>query len=152
MDKKLIIALASLVAIAGLAYGYIELQKRKPLETTLQDLLEDPRRYHGRTVVVEGFLFISWETIVLCKELELSGLAEGHLTPRGETIWVEGGVSQEILDGLSSQRMIGLEELYGKIRVKGRFEQGGSYGHLGGFDFQITPIEVEVLRKAPIPI
>ena len=64
-------------------------------------------------------------------------------------IWVEGGVPQDVYEALRTQEMMGPEEHFGKVRVRGRYEQGGEYGHLGGFSSQIVPTEVELLQWSP---
>ena len=48
-------------------------------------------------------------------------------------------------DELTQQQMMGPSERYGKLVITGKFEYGGRYGHLGGYDSQITPIEVKLL-------
>ena len=44
---------------------------------------------------------------------------------------------------------MGPTERYGKVRIEGEFEHGEGYGHLGSFDSQITPSEVELLEWSP---
>jgi hypothetical protein len=44
---------------------------------------------------------------------------------------------------------MGPEEHYGKLKITGSFEYGGHYGHVGGYDAQITPSEVEFLLWSP---
>lgn len=149
MNKKLVFVLVSLVVILGLAFGYNALEKRNVREITFEELFDNPNHYNDRTIVIEGFFFHGWETIVLSEKLEPSGLAEGHLVPQGSMMWVEGGIPQDILDTLYSQQMMGPEERYGKIRIKGQFEHGGTYGHLGSHDSQIKPTEIELLQWSP---
>ena len=116
----------------------------------LVDLLATPAGFNGATVDVEGFYFDGFETIVLAETLEASGLADGHLWPRGAMLWIEGnGIPREIYDQLHSQDMIGPVERYGKLRIVGMFEHGGPYGHGGGFDTQIVPQEVTLLLWTP---
>ena len=64
-------------------------------------------------------------------------------------LWVEGGIPREIYDRLYEQDMMGPKEHYGKMRVTGIFEYGGQYGHVGGYDAQITLSEVELLPWSP---
>lgn len=149
MDRKYALSGILLIAITGLALGYLALYKGKPREVTFEQLSASPDRYRDKNIVIEGFYFHGWETIVLCEELEHSGLAEGHLVPRGETIWVEGGIPRDVFEALHRQEMMGPEERFGKIRVQGRYEHGGEYGHLGGFSSQIIPSEVEMLQWSP---
>ena len=106
-------------------------------------------QYNDRNIVIEEFLFHGFEIIVLCERLEHSGLAEGHLVPKGRMIWIEGGIPPNIHDALHIQQMMGPEERYGKIRIKGKYESEGKYGHLGNYNYQITPTEVELLQWSP---
>jgi len=149
MDRKILFSGILLVAIAGLALGYLALQKGRPQEITFEQLSANPALYRGRNIVIEGFYFQGWEVIVLCKKLEPSGYAEGHLAPEGTMIWVEGGVPKDVYEALHTQEMMGPEERFGKVRVHGRYEQGSEYGHLGGFSSQIVPTEVELLQWSP---
>ena len=64
-------------------------------------------------------------------------------------LWIEQGVPKEIYDNAYQQEMMGPLERYTKVRIKGIFEYGGKYGHLGGFDSQIIPSEVNLLPWTP---
>jgi hypothetical protein len=64
-------------------------------------------------------------------------------------LWVEKGIPKEIYDSLYPQEMMGPLERFGKVRIKGKLEYGGKYGHLGQYEYQITPSEVELLEWAP---
>ena len=116
---------------------------------TFDQLFSDPARYNGKTITLEGFYFSGFEIIVLAEKLEPSGYAQGHLIPKGRMLWIEGGIPKEIYDRLYQQQMMGPTERYGKIRVTGKFQYGGRYGHLGGYNAQITPSEVELLEWSP---
>jgi len=148
MNKKLYVFFAVLIAISGLI-GYSELEKRKVQEITFEELFDNPDQYNDHNIVIEGFFFQGWETIVLSEKLEPSGLAEGHLVPQGRMIWVEGGIPSVIFETLHKQQMMGPEERFGKIRIKGKFKYGGSFGHLGSYDSQIKPSEIELLQWTP---
>lgn len=119
-------------------------------EVAFEQLLANPEKYKGKDVIVEAFYFHGFETIVLSQSLKYSGRAQGHLVPEGELIWVEGGIPLEVYNKLHHQQMMGPAERYGKVRVKGKFHYCGRYGHVGGFKFQITPAEVELLPWSPI--
>ncbi len=116
---------------------------------TVGDLGSNPGRYEGKEVLVTGYYFHGWETIVLSEKLELSGFAEGHLWPTGHKIWVEGSVPAEIYEKLPTQDMMGPTERYGKLRINGRFEHGGQYGHGGSHTSQIVPLDIEMLGWSP---
>ena len=124
-------------------------QSEVPPELTIAELLDSPQNYNNEIVVVQGFYFHGFETAVMCESLVLSGIAEGHLVPDGEMLWVEGGLPRAIYDALYVQSQMGPDERYGKIEVKCRFETGGKFGHLGTYDSQITPVEVKLLPWSP---
>jgi len=124
----------------------------KDREVTFQQLFSSPVKYNGKEITVEGFYFDGFEIQVIAESLDYSGYAEGHLVPDGEMIWVEAGIPVEVYDRLHRQQMMGPEERYGKVRVTGRFEYGGEYGHMGGYISQITPFRVELLEwSQPVP-
>lgn len=118
-------------------------------EVTFEELFSHPEQYHGRQITLDGYYFQGFEVIVLSEGLEPSGYAEGHLIPQGRMLWIESGVPPETYNQLYRQDMMGPEERYGKVRVSGEFEYGGHYGHLGGYDSQITLAEAELLDWAP---
>ncbi len=109
---------------------------------TFEQLFTAPGKYNGKRVIVEGFFFHGFESNVFSERLENSGLAEGHLWPKGRMLWLEGGIPREIYDRLNQQGMMGPTERYGKLSVTGGFEHGGKYGHLGQFEHRLTPSAV----------
>ena len=137
------------IAILVVAAGYREIERRRPREVTFEQLEASPDEYGGRTIILEGFYFHGWEIIVLSEKLEPSGLAEGHLTPKETMIWVEGGIPPNIHDSLQIQQMMGPEERFCKIRIKGEYETGGKYGHTGNYDALIKPTEIELIKWSP---
>ena len=114
-------------------------------EVTFDQLFSNINAYKNKNIRIEGFYFQAWETIVLSERLELSGYAEGHFVPKGRMIWVSGGISKEVCDELNQQQQMGPLERFGKVKITGKFEYGGKYGHLGGYDQQITPTETIIL-------
>jgi hypothetical protein len=52
-------------------------------------------------------------------------------------------------DNLYQQSMMGPTERYGKVRMTGKFQYGGQYGHLGAYKHQISPSNVELLPWEP---
>lgn len=119
---------------------------------TFDQLFSSPDRYNGREILVEGFYFHGWEIIVLSERLEYSGPDEGHLWPRGQMVWIEGDlIPPGVYGRLYQYEGVGPVERFGKLRIEGRFEYGGRYGHLGGFNAQIAPSEVELLPWSPLP-
>jgi len=118
-------------------------------EVTFKQLLLAPNQYNGKDIIIEGYYYQGWETIVLSEDLVSSGKVPGHLIPSGEMLWIENGVPREIYDSAYQQQMMGPLERYAKVRIKGKFEHGEKYGHLGGFDSQIIPLEVIMLPWSP---
>ena len=118
-------------------------------ELTVAQLMADAGKYNGDVVVVSGFYFGGFEVMVLCEDLKYSGYAENHMVPEGKYLWVEGGIPSEVHDALYIQSEMGPRERFGKIEVKGKFATGGGYGHLGAYDSQISPTEVELLPWSP---
>jgi hypothetical protein len=149
MNRKMVLIGVIVIVILGVAIGYREIERRRPREVTFKQLEASPDEYSGRRIVVEGFYFHGWETIVLSERLELSSFADDHLIPKGLMMWVEGGIPLNIHDSLYRQKMMGPGERFGKIRIKGVYETGGEYGHTGNFDSQIKPTEAELLQWSP---
>ena len=149
MNRYAALACVSLLSIIGLTIGCSEEQAKKAQEVTFDQLFANPDQYNGRYVTVEGFYFSGFEVIVLSEKLEYSGYAEGHLTPKGRMVWIEGGIPKEVYDKLYQQQMMGPSERYGKGRVTGKYEYGGKYGHVGAYSSQIVPVEVELLLWSP---
>ncbi len=118
-------------------------------EVTFDQLFSSPGTYNNKDVTIEGFFFQGFETIVLSERLEYSGFAPGHLTPSGRMLWISGGIPKDVYDKLDQQQMMGPTERYGMLRITGKFEYGGKYGHLGGFDHQITPTAATILPWSP---
>ena len=146
--KKMILLVLVVTVVLGLLLliaGCNENQAPKVQEVTFNQLFADLDKYNGNEITIEGFYFHGFEVIVLSESLEYSGYAQGHLIPKGKMVWVEGGIPKEVYDKLYQQQMMGPLERYGKVRVKGKFEYGAKYGHLGAYSAQIVPSEVEVL-------
>ncbi len=145
----LVLICALLLLIIGFTIGCSEERATGVKKATLEQLFTNPDKYNGKQVIVEGFYFHGFETIVLSERLEYSGYAEGHLVPKGKMLWVEGGIPKEIYDKLNQQQMMGPAERYGKVKITGKFEYGGQFGHLGAYGSQIVPLEVELLPWSP---
>ena len=144
MIKRIRVVLGMLVLLAVLPAC-----AAPPIEVTFAQLVSTPQKYTGRTVTTEAFCFSGFETIVLAERLEPSGLAAGHLNPKGQMVWIEGGIPKPVFDQLYEQHMMGPSERYGKVRVTGKFEYGSKYGHLDGFNAQITPAEMTLVAWSP---
>ncbi|MDP3878968.1 MAG: hypothetical protein Q8Q07_01510 [Dehalococcoidales bacterium] len=117
----------------------------KAEQVTFDRLFSNLSRYNNREVTIEGFYFQGFEINVFSERLEYSGFAEGHLVPKGRMIWVSGGIPKDIYNKLDQQQMMGPTERHGKLRITGRFEYGGKYGHLDGYSYQIVPASAQLL-------
>jgi len=120
-----------------------------PQQVTFDQLSSNPKQFNDKDIIIEGFYFQGFEVIVLSENLVYSGYAQGHIVPEGTMLWIEGGIPKEVDDSLYEQHMMGPSERYGKIKVRGKFEFGEKYGHLGQHDYQIIPLEVELLPWSP---
>jgi len=149
MNKQAALA-CLLLSIVGLVVGCGGNSSAKAQEVTFDQLFAKPDAYNGRKIILQGFYFGGFEVIVVSEKLEYSGYAPGHIVPTGRMAWIEGGIPGEVYDKLYQQEMMGPSERYGKVRVTGRFEYGGKYGHLGGYNSQIIPSEVELLQWSPL--
>ncbi len=121
----------------------------KAEQVTFDQLFASPGRYNNSKVTIEGFYFQGFEINALSERLEYSGFAAGHLVPKGRMLWVSGGIPKEIYEKLDQQQMMGPTERYGKLSITGKFEYGGQYGHLDGYNSQIVPNEVQLFPLTP---
>ena len=139
----------SMSLIALLASGCANKGSGEGASITFEQLFSNPSQYNGKEITIEGFVFLGFETMVLSEELRLSGYAERHLVPGERMLWIEGGIAADIRDGLYEQNMMGPSERYGKVLVRGKFQYGGQYGHLGAYKYQITPLKIQLLAWSP---
>jgi hypothetical protein len=142
--SAIFISLLSIMILPG-----IGCKQAKVNEVAFQQLISRPEQYSGDKITIEGFFFQGFEVQVIAQGLDYSGYAEEHLVPKGEMIWFDGAIPREVYDGLYQQHMMGPDERFGKIRMTGKFEYGGQYGHLGGYSFKIVPSKVELLEWSP---
>lgn len=118
-------------------------------KVSFNEVITNPGKYNSKIIDIEGYYFSSFEVIVLCERLGESGYADGHLVPGGELIWIEGGIPVEVRDSLFKQSIMGPTEYFGKIMIEGKFQFGKNYGHLGGYKYQIVPVEVKLVNWMP---
>ena len=135
--------------IALLVSGCTNGDLTKSTSISFEKLLSNPNQYNGKEITIEGFVFLGFETMVLTEKLKHSGYAEGHLIPGERMLWIEGGIPTDIHDKLHEQHMMGPLERYGRALVKGIFQYGGQYGHLGAYRYQISPSEIQLLSCSP---
>jgi hypothetical protein len=114
-------------------------------------LVSEPERYNGRTVTVEAICVDGWGTVVLTGYAAYLGTGSAReLKPVGDSIWFDGLVPQEIQDQLFKiTNPAGEVSYYGKLKVKGVFEAGGSYGPVNQFKYCLTAKNMEHLDWAP---
>ena len=143
----LLVGIALSISFTSGCIGQERIPDKQPV--TFEQLFSAPEKYHEKSILIEGFIFLGFETMVLCEELKYSGYAEGHLVPGERMLWFEGGIPTEIYDRLQEQNMMGPNEKYGELRVEGIFQYGGQYGHLGMHKYQITPSEIQLLTWSP---
>lgn len=118
---------------------------------TFSQLISQADKHNGKTVTLEAFYFSGFEIMALAGSLGPAG--EGRGVPIGTLIWVEGGIPQELQSKMHTQTVSpsGYIERLGKLKVTGRFEAGGKYGHLGGYQYQIAVNKSELLEWSPPP-
>ena len=131
--------------ISGCAIG----DSGKGASVNFEQLFSNPSQYSGKEITIKGFIFLGFETMVLCEELKKSGYAEGHLIPGERMLWIEGGIPTDIHDKLYGQQTMGPFERFGKVLAKGTFQYGGQYGHLGAYKYQISLLEIQLLSWYP---
>jgi hypothetical protein len=64
-------------------------------------------------------------------------------------LWLEGGIPIDLHDELYEQHMVSPDERYGKIVAEGKFYYGSDYGHVGAYEYQITPSQMQLLPWTP---
>lgn len=116
-------------------------------------LTSQPDQYHDQTIIMDAFYFSGFEISTLAESLEASGPSNGRLVPAGALIWVAGGISQALYEKLYTQTDTpsGYLERFGKMRIAGKFESGGKYGHLNSYNYQITITSAIPLEGTPVP-
>ena len=116
------------------------------LTVTFAELTSNPAKYQGRIVIVEGYIFFGFEISALAGGL-VPASQPGNLRPSQPLIWVKSSLSTAIQSKLQRQQNTpsGYDEYYGYVRLEGRFEYGGPYGHLDAYQYQLTYTEVQVL-------
>ncbi len=123
-------------------------------EITASQLTSNPEEYNGKTVTVTALYFDAFEMMALCDSLKPSTLTPGDLAPQEPYIWLEGGLPKAIYDKLYTQpknAATGYPEHYGKVKITGKFQYGGQYGHLGGYKYQLSVTNAQLLDWSPTP-
>lgn len=123
------------------------------IRVTFLDLTNQPDRYNGRVVMVEGFWFDGFEIVTLAERLEPAGFAPGNVQPAGAKIWIKGGLSAEVSSHLYLQpnNPTGYPAHYGKVDITGTFQYGAKYGHLDSYQYQLIVLESKTRPWASTP-
>jgi hypothetical protein len=149
MTGNMLFILLFMLVIVPVASGCAGEDPGNGAVVSFEQLMSSPGQYNGKEVTIEGFVFLGFETTVLCEELKYSGYAEGHLIPGERTLWIEGNIPADTYDGLYEQHMMGPSERYGKVIARGTFQYGERYGHLGSHRYQISLSEIQLLSWSP---
>ena len=139
---------------------------------TFAQLISKADEYNGKTVTLEAFYFSGFriddlagslkleafdisrfKTDALTGSLKTATSVERRMVPVGTLVWVEGGIPQELQDKLfkQSNTTSGYIEYFGKLKIWGKFETGGEYGHFYSYQYQINITRAELLEWTPPP-
>lgn len=120
---------------------------------TFEQLISQADKYNGQSVTLEAFYFGGFEISALSGAVGPSTSGVWRIVPTGTLIWVEGGISEEVYKKLYQQTDTpsAYPERIGKLKVTGKFETGGQYGHLDAYQYQIAITSAEILEWSPPP-
>ncbi len=121
---------------------------------TFSQLISQADKYNGRTVTFEAFYFGGFEISALAESVGPAVSDVSRIVPNGALIWVESGITQELHDKFYKQNNTpsGYTEYIGKLKISGKFETGGKYGHLDAYQYQMAITSAELLDWSPPPI
>lgn len=147
----IILALALLFALSTFSIGCSNSISNQTI--TFAQLISQANKYNGKTVTFEAFYFSGFEISALSESVGPSNSGVWRIVPKGTLIWVESGIAQEIYNKLYGQTDTpsGYTERIGKLRIAGKFETGGKYGHLDAFEHKIAITHAEILEWTPPP-
>jgi hypothetical protein len=150
-DKKFISLLVLIFSVLGLVFIGCVGSVGKSI--SFSDLISQAEKYNGKTVTLEAFYFSGFEISALSETVGPSTSGPWRIVPKGTLIWVEGGLSQAVIDRLYRQTTSpsGYAEQIGKLKVTGKFETG-KFGHLDAYQYNITISSAEVLDWSPPPM
>jgi hypothetical protein len=141
---RFIIPIAFIILLAVILWvGY----GLDPSPVPFSKLINEPERYNGRTISVEGIYVNGWGWTILTEYAAYIGTGNNReLKPVGDSIWMENPVPQEIQAQLYKiTNPAGEIAYYGKLKISGKFETGGRYGPSNQFKYRITTKKVELL-------
>ncbi len=99
---------------------------------SLDALLAEQGEFNGQYVCTEGVYLTGFEVSALAASTEEEG---GYLRLSGPAIWLEGATVQSRQDCVQTDTQPSYE--FCQAVVCGMFEAGGSYGHGGGYSYQL---------------
>ncbi len=151
LERRSVFMVAAIVIVTlALAFGCAS-TANKNMNIDFNQLINNAGKYNDKTVNVEGYYFSGFEIVVLSESLQPSSFAEGNVNPSVPMIWLTGNFPQDIHTGLNVQNNTpsGYPEYNGKVKVSGKFEFGGKYGHLNAFNYQIDVSSIEKIVWSP---
>ncbi|PDV97351.1 hypothetical protein [Candidatus Chloroploca asiatica] len=110
----------------------------------VQQITSSPQEFSGQDITVDGaYLWRPGDPTISVLALGVSTLDNGlDAEPLGEAIWVEG-FPAEVTEHLHRPG----DSVYGFVRVRGRFDSGGSFGPNGQFQHQLTITSAEPIER-----
>ncbi len=111
----------------------------QPASVDFSKLTGNPSAYNGKTVTFEAYVFTGFEIQALSASL-VRRPGTIQWIPGQPLIWMTGNFPQSVYDQLYTQSDTpsGYTEHYGRVRVTGKFEYGGRYGHLDAYEYLLT--------------
>jgi hypothetical protein len=148
--KRLLPGLMTLLAILLVLPGCTN-NREQSLDYS--QLISQAEKYNGRIVTLEAYYFGGFEISALSGSAGPASSGPWRIAPSGPLIWVEGGMTQDLLDRMYKQAVVpsGYSEDIGRLMITGKFESGGKYGHLDGYRYQISITKAELLEWSPPP-
>ena len=149
--KKLIPLLILVLSIASLILSGCGGGADQPV--TFSQLISQADRYNGKIVTLEAFYFSGFEISALSGSVGPADSGAWRIVPTGTLIWATGNISQELYDQLYAQTFTpsGYTERLGRLKITGKFETGGRYGHLDAYQYRMTVTSAELLEWTPPP-
>jgi hypothetical protein len=120
---------------------------------TFAGIVSNPALYDGNTVTFDAFYFSGFEISALSESIRTPTDGGWRIVPSGTLIWVKQGPPAEVYERLyvETDNPTGYPQRVGKLRVTGKFETGGPYGHLDAYKHQIEITDAELLEWTPPP-
>jgi hypothetical protein len=145
------LALALLLTLLTVPIGCSNSSSNQTL--TFSQLITDSKKYNGQTVTLEAFYFSGFEISALSESVGPSTSGIWRIVPKGTLVWVESGIPQGTFDKLYRQidTLSGYAESIGRLKITGKFETGGKYGHLDAYEHKIAITQAELLEWTPPP-